>query len=402
MTARYSWRRPPPPTTGQIEGSWARHSIVERLPKIGLRTLAGNAFDADQTTALEALLAEIPDGPIRPLADTGAPDQASWQAYIQPHLGLDWLTPPWFFIETYFYRRLLDACGWRSGEPQTTDPFQGEKHGALGAALEAMPPDASDQPLSDLLLWSLWGNQADLSLWPLGSGRPSTVPSPAGEPQLADDRAALLEYLFADGQPSRQIEILLDNAGAELLADLALAGRLLADGHRVRLHLKRHPTFVSDATPTDLEFTLAGMATASPSAQRLATRLRQAHASRQLELQDHPFWTSPLAGWEMPPDLHAGLAGADLLLVKGDANYRRLLGDCRWPPTHDLAPALDYLPAPVVLLRALKCELAVGLKVDQIQRASNADPAWMINGRWALIQFHPAGLHPVPGDGTNA
>jgi hypothetical protein len=45
------------------------------------------------------------------------------------------------------------------------------------------------------------------------------------------------------------------------------------------------------------------------------------------ELHRHLYWAQPWAFWHMPGDVMADLGQSDLCFIKGDANYRRLLGD---------------------------------------------------------------------------
>ena len=44
------------------------------------------------------------------------------------------------------------------------------------------------------------------------------------------------------------------------------------------------------------------------------------------------------------------------------------------------------LPCPVLALRTMKSEIAVGIASENIP---TADPTWMSNGRWGLVQFMP-------------
>jgi len=37
-------------------------------------------------------------------------------------------------------------------------------------------------------------------------------------------------------------------------------------------------------------------------------------------------WAQPQPLWELPVEARAALAAEDLVIIKGDANYRRLLG----------------------------------------------------------------------------
>ena len=73
-------------------------------------------------------------------------------------------------------------------------------------------------------------------------------------------------------------------------------------------------------------------------------------------------------------------------MVKGDANYRRLLGDAHWPPTTSFAQATGYFPAPLVALRTLKAEIIVGLRSGEAERLQTEDPAWLVNGKRGVVQ----------------
>jgi hypothetical protein len=114
----------------------------------------------------------------------------------------------------------------------------------------------------------------------------------------------------------------------------------------------------------------------------------QAHLEgNRLQLHTHFFWTSPLACWDMPADLASDLRLSALLISKGDANYRRLIGDRHWPDTLDFAQALHYAPAPLLALRVSKSEPVVGLCEGQAAALDQVDAHWRTNGRWGMIQF---------------
>jgi len=93
--------------------------------------------------------------------------------------------------------------------------------------------------------------------------------------------------------------------------------------------------------------------------------------------------------WNLPTDLQEQLSGADLLISKGDANYRRLLGDLQWDFTIPFHQVVDYLPVPLAALRTLKAELAVGLDLDQVREVYNQDPNWLTDGKWGVVHFAP-------------
>ena len=223
----------------------------------------------------------------------------------------------------------------------------------------------------------------------------------AEEHLLDDDTAAVLDHLADLDRPVR-VDVWADNAGFELVSDLALIDGLLATDavDRVVIHLKGHPTFVSDALIDDVHDTLATLAASDDAAVRaLAERLREALVAGALRLRDAWVWTSPLRGRELPAHARAELARADLLISKGDANYRRLLGDRHWDFTTPFEAAAAPLPVPVLALRTLKSEVAAGLTREQLDRLDQKDPDWAVNGRWGLIQYAPASsdaMQPVP------
>jgi hypothetical protein len=88
----------------------------------------------------------------------------------------------------------------------------------------------------------------------------------------------------------------------------------------------------------------------------------------------------------MPPDLAADLAASSVVVVKGDLNYRRLVGDLRWPPTTPFAETTAYFPAPVVALRTLKSDVIVGLPGDVVSTLDAGSDDWRTSGRYGLVQ----------------
>ena len=84
----------------------------------------------------------------------------------------------------------------------------------------------------------------------------------AAEFVLADDSARVVRHLMAGRGGDARVDILVDNAGFELVGDLTVADYLLSTQSTgtVSLHLKSHPTFVSDAMIKDIHGTLEFLA----------------------------------------------------------------------------------------------------------------------------------------------
>ncbi len=387
----------PKPLRGNEPGTFTHHSVAVRLPEIGRRVLEENELDAASAAAVATLVGEIGNGVITPLSGHG-PDAAAWETYVEPELGKTWLDVPWFFAEYYFYRRVLDAVGyWDSG----ADPYEAQKQlgleGAVGSARRTISSvDAAyaqwvstDVLLIQLTDAALWGNQVDLSLWPATSAGPA---APELDPDrfLIDERAVAIRTLGERIPPT--IDIVLDNAGSELIADLLVADMLLRSdlASKVRLHAKQYPVFVSDATARDVAATTQRMAADSNRHLRSAgERLRVEFDVDRLAVTAHHYWVSPLGWRHRPEDLESLLAESGLVVVKGDANYRRLVDDRHWDFTTPFSDAVGSTPAPLLVLRTLKSEVAAGLDPDAIQAAAAADPEWLQNGRWAIAGFLP-------------
>ena len=96
---------------------------------------------------------------------------------------------------------------------------------------------------------------------------------------------------------------------------------------------------------------------------------------------------SPCAGWEIPAHTQEFLLGSDLVISKGDANYRRLLGDRKWDYPIPFKDVLCYFPAPIMAFRVMKSEVAVGIPDAIVQQRNVLDPGWMTNGQYGMFQF---------------
>ncbi len=394
----------PPPIISTEPGSWAHSTIIERLPEIAQRVIDENQYPPEIIEKINRLQDEIINGSIRHLLDDGGPDLAVWQVYTKPNLGKNWLVVPWLFAEHYFYRRIMEAVSYFSTR---ADPFRYQKEQGLinadgdirnyGESLTGWMEgqESLDRVLRDSLNYSLWGNQADLSLWPVGAEKNPIYASQKNlkDHLLEDHSKQIIKTLTKSKEHSRQVDIMLDNAGFELVSDLGLAEVLLASdlASTIILHLKAHPTYVSDVIQEDIQITVDYLKSSSSNhISSFGKRLEGYLEEKKILLKADYFWNSPLAMWELPAALKAGLKDSTLLISKGDANYRRLLGDRKWDFTLPFHQVIDYLPVPLAALRTLKAELAVGLDLDQIQHVYNQDPNWLVNGKWGVVHYAPA------------
>jgi len=376
-------------------GSFARSTIVERKPQIIRQVIEDNDYPADIVRALEVFREEIASRPMQPLRKV-APDVAFWDAEWKTYQGRTWLQVPWYFAETYFYRRLLEAVHYfQPGFWQGRDPFQKQKQRQMEADVQRLAAEwdqfSALEPvvLFEALLHScLWGNRADLSNFTVKVQAQGGLATRDERHLILIDHTRQVHALLSRGVP--RVDFVNDNVGIDLLFDLALADFLLRQGwtRLVKLHLKDRPFFVSDAMSKDVRATISLLQTAPSAAmQTLGAHLVEHIAAGRLALTDDPFWTRCLMFRQMPSHLREELGRSDLVILKGDVNYRRLLDDCHWPPTTRMEDLTGYIPAPFLTLRTLKGEIMLGLEPGQAEALSAADPMWLINGKRGVIQL---------------
>ncbi|MGW7410937.1 damage-control phosphatase ARMT1 family protein [Streptomyces sp. NPDC054863] len=383
-------------------GSFARSVLAERHPALIERVRRAFPYGPGQHRALDALLEETAHGVIAPPPPGDDRDREQWEVWGKGHLGRSWFEVPFLWAESYFYRRLLGAVGYFEAGPwQGVDPFGPFKRAELdtpetGGELAALgqlgqpAPEREAERARALLLGSLWGNRADLGFL-MGAG---AAGQRTDEALVADDSAALWALLPAGALPAgtphaRTVCLVADNAGRELLPDLLLADHLLRYGRaeRVVLHVKPYPYFVSDATTADVVDCLRHLRGAGGAAREAGHRLWDDMASGRIEVRAHPFSCAPLPYEDMPDDLRQDFAEATVTLMKGDLNYRRLVGDRMWPATTPFADRTAYFPGPVAALRTLKSDVLVGL-AEGAEKAlvTEHGQRWRTAGTHALIQ----------------
>ncbi|MDX6396054.1 MAG: hypothetical protein QOJ73_7117 [Streptosporangiaceae bacterium] len=313
-----------------------------------------------------------------------------WASWGEGHFGKPWLDAPFLWSESYFYQRLLDAVGFFGPGPwRWVDPFGYLKSAELQdpgleaglAALDDLRRLPAEEQMRVKLLASLWGNRADLGFRMGGLAGPAD-PEAAG---LVDDHSH--ELLSALG-PAASVVLVMDNAGRELLADLVLADHLLRHGYAasITLHVKPRPYYVSDATAADVADGVRRLAGTPGSAAVIAGRLLAAMAGGTIGLYTHEFYCAPWSYHRMPADLAAEFESASLAVLKGDLNYRRLVGDRDWPPAIPFADVTSYFPAPVAALRTLKSDVITGIDPSVRARLDGAGPSWRTDGTHGLIQ----------------
>ena len=240
------------------------------------------------------------------------------------------------------------------------------KHTIKGAKTQQELEEAEKILFFEMCEICLWGNATDLSLLTTLSYE-DIQKLQGSEARKASEKNILVNDLgkafkaLTDAQKSgreeRRVDIVLDNAGFELFVDLILAGYLLAAGlaTTIVLHPKSIPWFVSDVLPQDFASLISALADPQAfyssvseeerASGKIATPLSDAevsdlkflfahwsriHAEGQLVLRPNLFWTAGGSFWRLTktePDLYEDLKESELVIFKGDLNYRKLTCD---------------------------------------------------------------------------
>ncbi|MEW1612389.1 damage-control phosphatase ARMT1 family protein [Streptomyces sp. NPDC088744] len=373
-------------------GSFAWGVLAKRHPALVQQVREAFPYGPRQHEALDALLDEITNGVVEPLAPAER-DHERWAVSGQEYFGRSWYDAPFLWAESYFYRRLLGAVGYFGTGPwRGVDPFAPFKQAELGGdaveeelhALDALANVPAGERATALLHASLWGNRADLG-FRVAAGEPEV--GDVTTPALVTDDSVLLWQLLPVGAGAT-VAVVADNAGRELIPDLILIDHFLEQRHaaRVVLHVKPYPYYVSDAMTADVVDCLRRLNEAPGEAGRIGSRLWEAMAAGSLEVRTHPFFCAPQPYGEMPEDLRGEFGSAALTVLKGDLNYRRLVGDRSWDASASFAGLTTYFPGAVAALRTLKSDVVVGLEEGTMDALERSGDAWRTSGTHALIQ----------------
>ena len=311
-------------------------------------------------------------------------ERSQWKEILSEYVkkGDTWLSAPWCVTEFYVYRKLMDAIGYfdPSSPGYRYDPFTKEKRKGLessvasaeGVMEKIVDLPATKEGIALAAAFALWGNKMDLSIWPTSTAEGlkeafNKILKSSADNLLHDDISVLTDHcekLRSSGGGS--VDIIVDNAGFELVVDLALADHLIASGiaSSVTFQLKAHPTFVSDALEKDLLETVSYYSSldkgTNPNCHAAGERWSRYLDEAKWICNEDFFWVQPLPMWEMHDDIYNEITGrCDLAFVKGDANYRRLLGDRYWDYSTPFEKVVgSYFPCPVCALRTLKAEVS--------------------------------------------
>ncbi|XP_045621100.2 damage-control phosphatase ARMT1 isoform X1 [Procambarus clarkii] len=430
----------PPPLSASHIGSFAYLTVKDRLPVILTRVVdylcrekdfIGDSYGkAGQESCKEVigrfsqLKNEIQTNkeliPIQSHCEPSSPydDSDIYNAQLEKYIRVNgvppkWFTAPWLFVECYMYTRIHEAF-YLCNSLKDFDPFMDQKRKSLRDSMQAtealaahvlalcrnmstLSHDQLKHHVIKLVEVSVWGNRCDLSISG-GADRSQhsdlllslneLLPN-----MIVNDSDSLWQLLEALPEDQRDVVLILDNAGFELVTDLCLLTFLMEAGLATSLtiHPKTRPWFVSDTLRTDLSWTIDTLREAGECAGEMANKWTNYISLGRWKITENKFWTLSYDFADMrevDPELYSQLSKASLIIFKGDLNYRKLTGDLNWPTTTGFEQALrGFFPAPVLALRTAKGGPVVGLAPGISERIAAVAPDWNISGEYGMIQL---------------
>ncbi len=355
--------------TASRSESFARFTLEKRFPDIIDKIIANNSFDRSINSRLELFKKEqyVKEFPI-------VDGHTSWETFFDRYGNQHWHTTPFFVLEVYIYNKILWLTDYYINK---IDPFLWIKSSDLQNNLSLFDrflSTYSSYTTPEIITFSLQGNIADLSQLVRSEGANHTT--------ISNDIEKCISHF--EKHDLYQVDIILDNSGVELFGDLILAHHIIEKklAQRVVLHFKKVPFIVSDATLQDLSMLLNALKRFPSLHKAINRHMEDGH----IILKDELFWTSPTHFFT--EGFSAIMEPSDMIISKGDANYRRFFGDKEVPVTERLDSLLGYLTTPTLLLRVCKSEIISNIPKEVILRLDYEDPKWKSNGKYGVIQFY--------------
>ncbi|NQT90244.1 MAG: protein-glutamate O-methyltransferase family protein [Candidatus Omnitrophica bacterium] len=412
----------PQPAPVMTDKGFAHDSMEWRLPDEVIPMLLGcNEYPPENVAAYELLQREMrSNGFIQPVSPM-IPNSTFLNNRLE-RMGMPrWWNAEYLGSENHFEWRKLESAGYFSNGPlRGKDPAEKKKLESVignGKAIDQFIAEyrrleesgqfTDKEILHELLLDSMWGNREDISHDASGKAREASAKVGRGDDLIiANDLRQAVDLLSPrlNGQdPFERFDVIADNSGPEITFDFYLADFLLRKEvvKTIYFHLKDVPYYISDTMRKDVDILIERLLQVQgSSAEAFAQRLNQYIKEGAIIFTDDTefkdpemgyessFWTSGLPFIQMPPGLIEELAKSDFVIIKGDLNYRRLFGDLQWDPDTPLSIAAGYFPAPFLVLRTLKSDIAVNLRTGQAEVLEKEDPLWLSNGKRAVAQLY--------------
>lgn len=212
----------------------------------------------------------------------------------------------------------------------------------------------------------------------------------------------------------KNIHIIVDNYGIEFLCDLLLGFYFIKKGaQKITYHVKSIPMFVSDIVENDQKILFDQLKTLinnskSPAKGSYQTALEDLMrvAGESFEFKANYFWNLPFnfsqlitnsqvakksSTQELLKEAKSLLTNDNLLIVKGDLNYRKLVEDRLWDYRKKTADKVKYIKSPLLIIRSYKSNIVMDCNnksIKELKALYGSD--WKTEGQVGSILFFPS------------
>lgn len=387
------------------KGSFAEFTVENRFPKI-FKEVCSEEYDSFIENH------KVDDGKILHSNISGIDElKKSISSYKDYTIKDFFKKAPFFLVEFYFYHLLLSLrnydelkfdffaakkdADWKDKAEDFSsklsvlfDDFEKFNKRKFSKKEKQEFNERKNEHIKSILYYSLTSNTGDLSqLHEISS---ESVKCLCNETEICKN------YLDV-AKPYSRFDIICDNSGAELFSDIYLAVFFLVYGlaKKVVLHLKPCPFFVSDATIDDFSKLVSALIKNGKN-----TELLDFISKKKIEVfSPNDFWVEPYYFDKMPDGLKNHFDKSNLVIIKGDLNYRRLVGDFN-KYANETKSSINFETLeerclfknksnkniPLVAPRVLKSDVFVG--IDSVFEAigRNSDSQFKTDGKWGVIQ----------------
>lgn len=387
------------------KGSFAEFTVENRFPKI-FKEVCSEEYDSFIENH------KVDDGKILHSNISGIDElKKSISSYKDYTIKDFFKKAPFFLVEFYFYHLLLSLrnydelkfdffaakkdADWKDKAEDFSsklsvlfDDFEKFNKRKFSKKEKQEFNERKNEHIKSILYYSLTSNTGDLSqLHEISS---ESVKCLCNETEICKNYLDL-------AKPYSRFDIVCDNSGAELFSDIYLAVFFLVYGlaKKVVLHLKPCPFFVSDATIDDFSKLVAALTKNGKN-----TELLNFISKKKIEVSSNDFWVKPYYFDKMPDDLKNHFDKSDLVIIKGDLNYRRLVGDFNIYIDEEAKSFIKFETLedrclfknksnkniPLVAPRVLKSDVFVGIDTVFEAIGRNSDSQFKTDGKWGVIQ----------------
>lgn len=330
------------------------------------------------------------------------------------------INAPFIDVEHFFYYYILNKVNIQQFPKDTIDPFlndkialmrndycnKSDKHNSkinelldLGYQIKKCSGDHKQkEQIIQLLKLNLSANSTDLSqlFWEQFSSVTAII----------DDSEIFWKDFVSDLHSVNKINILVDNFGTEFLADIIMGyyfilKKGLDANIEIVYHINELPIFVSDVKRGDekvLLNVLNELVEDNTQHKEVLDDINILIEAGKIKFKSDFFWNMPSSYDTITQSKYKRLGylseiksiftGNELLIVKGDLNYRRMVGDKNYNPKKKIEKLIKYINCPVLIIRSFKSNVTLlGKTYEEIAKNKNIEQDWQSNGKYGIIQY---------------